>query len=71
MTTLSLLAGRTIHFYFILSSEINAYQKQIKVISITSEMIWYQSLVIDISLYFHWSVFWITSDFSVHLMQLN
>ena len=37
-------------FYFILSSEINAYQKQIKVISITSEMIWYQSLVIDISL---------------------
>ena len=26
-------------FYFILSSEINAYQKQIKVISITSEMI--------------------------------
>ena len=27
-------------FYFILSSEINAYQKQIKVISITSEMIW-------------------------------
>ena len=32
--------------YFILSSEINAYQKQIKVISITSEMI-----------YFHCSVF--------------
>ena len=26
-------------FYFILSSEINAYQKQIKVILITSEMI--------------------------------
>ena len=26
-------------FYFILSSEINAYQKQIKVIPITSEMI--------------------------------
>ena len=25
--------------YFILSSEINAYQKQIKMISITSEMI--------------------------------
>ena len=43
--------------YFILSSEINVYQKQIKVISITSEMIWYQSLVIDISLYFHCSVF--------------
>ena len=58
-------------FYFILSSEINAYQKQIKVISITSEMIWYQSLVIDISLYFHCSVFWITSDFSIHLMQLT
>ena len=43
--------------YFILSSEINAYQKQIKMISITSEMIWYQSLVIDISLYFHCCVF--------------
>ena len=57
--------------YFILSSEINAYQKQIKVISITSGMIWYQSLVIDISLYFHSSVFWITSDFSIHLMQLT
>ena len=28
-----------IDIYFILSSEINAYQKQIKVISITSEMI--------------------------------
>ena len=55
-------------FYFVLSSEINAYQKQIKVISITSEMIW---LVIDISLYFHCSVFWITSDFSIHLMQLT
>ena len=59
------------NFYSILSSEINAYQKQIKVISITSEMMWYQSLVIDISLYFHCSVFWITSDFSIHLMQLT
>ena len=39
--------------YFILSSEISAYQKQIEVISITSEMICYQSQVIDISLYFH------------------
>ena len=58
-------------FYFILSSEINAYQKQIKVISIISEMIWYQSLVIDISLYFHCSVFWITSDFSIHSLQLT
>ena len=29
------------NFYFILRSEIKAYQKQIKVISITSEMIWY------------------------------
>ena len=56
---------------WLLSSEINACQKQIKVISITSEMIWYQSLVIDISLYFHCSVFWITSDFSIHLMQLT
>ena len=35
-----------IYFYFILSSEFNAYQKQIKVISITSEMIWYKSLVL-------------------------
>ena len=33
--------------FFILRGEINAYQKQIKVISITSEMI-YQSLGIDI-----------------------
>ena len=60
-----------ISFYFILSSDINAYQKQIKVILITSEMIWYQSLVIDISLYIHCSVFWITTDFSIHLMQLT
>ena len=44
--------------YFILSSEINAYQKQIKVISITSEVILNQSLVIDISLYFHCNVFY-------------
>ena len=44
-----------------------AYQKQIEVISMNSEMI----LVIDISLYFHCSVFWITSDFSIHLMQLT
>ena len=57
--------------YFILSSEINAHQKQIKVISITSEMIWYQSLVIDVSLYFHCSIFWITSDFYIFLMQLT
>ena len=57
--------------YFILSSEINAYLKQVKGLSITSEMILYQSLVIDISLYFHCSVFWITSDFSIHLMQLT
>ena len=27
------------NFYFMLSSEINTYQKQIKVISVTSEMI--------------------------------
>ena len=62
---------KTTSTYRILSSEINAYQKQIKVISITSEMICYQLLVIDISLYFHCSVFWITSDFSIHLMQLT
>ena len=48
-------------FYFILSSEINAYQKQLKVISVTSEMI-------DISLYFNCSVFWTTSDYSIHLL---
>ena len=33
------LRTANIFIYFILSSEINAYQKQIKVISITSEMI--------------------------------
>ena len=54
-------------FYFILTSEINAYQKQIKMISITSEMILYHSLVIHISLYFHCSFFGITSDFSIRL----
>ena len=58
-------------FYFILSGEINAHQKQIKVISITSEMILYQSLVIDISLYFHCSVLWVTPDFSIHLMHFT
>ena len=31
----------------------------------------YMTLLIDISLYFHCSVFWITSDFSIHLMQLT
>ena len=50
-----------------LSSEINAYQKQIKMISISSEMI-----LIDISLYFtvafFFSFFLITSDFSIRLM---
>ena len=55
--------------YFILSSEINAYKKQ-NVISITSEMI-YQSLVIDISLYFYCSFFWITSVFSIHIMHFT
>ena len=54
---LSLKIVRMTHMliYFILSSEINAYQKQIKVISVTSEMIWYQSLVNYISLYFHFA----------------
>ena len=60
-----------ITFILYLAVKINAYQKQIKVISITSEII-YQSLVIDISIYFHCSVlFLITSDFSIHLMQLT
>ena len=58
-------------FYLILCSEINAYQKRIKVIPVTSEMICYQTLVIDISLYFLCSVFWITSDFSIHLMHFT
>ena len=49
-------------YYFILSSEVNVYQKQIKVISISSEMI---------CQYFHCSVFWITSDFSIHLMHFT
>ena len=31
--------GSSKDIYFILSSEINAYQKQLKVVSITSEMI--------------------------------
>ena len=53
----ALCALREIDFDFILRSEINAYTKQIKVISITSEMIGYQSLVTDISLYFHFGVF--------------
>ena len=35
----SAMGPGNILFYFILSSEINAYQKQIKVLSITSEMI--------------------------------
>ena len=60
----------SLNIYFMLSSETNAYKKQIKVLSITSEII-YQSLVIDNSLYFHCSVFWITTDFSIHLMQLT
>ena len=38
-------------------SEINAYQKQIKVISF--------------SLYFNCNVLWITPDFSIHLMHFN
>ena len=58
-------------FYFILSSEINAYQKQINVKSITNEMICYQSQMIDISLYFHSSDFLITSDFSLHLTHFT
>ena len=51
-----------VYIYFILSSEINAYKKQIKVISVTSEII---------SLYFHCSIFRITSDFSIHLMHFT
>ena len=34
-------------------------------------MIWYQSLVIDITFYFHCSLFWIISDFSIHLMHFT
>ena len=52
-------------FYFTLSSEINVYQKWIKVI-----LILIFSLVIDISRYFHCRV-WITSDVSIHLKSLN
>ena len=49
--------------YFILSSEINAYQKQQKMISITSEIIWITSdfsirlILFHCSLYFHCSFF--------------
>ena len=59
-------ADTNIKICFILNSEFNAYQKQINVISITSEMI-----VIDISLHFYCSVFWIISDFSIHLMHFT
>ena len=40
-------------------------KKIIKMISITSER-----LVIDISLYFHCSLFWITSDFFIRFKML-
>ena len=32
---------------------INAYHKQLKMVFLQNEAIWYQLLVIDISLYFH------------------
>ena len=40
---------------------------------IKSKQKWYQSLVkwYDISLYFHCNVFFITSDFSIHLMHFT
>ena len=51
--------------FFILCSELNAYQKQIKVTSMTSEMIMMISAYIFT---FNSSGFWITSAFSIHLM---
>ena len=56
--------------YFILSSEINVYEKWIKGDIFTAELILIFSLVIDISQYFHCRV-WITSDVSIHLTSLN
>ena len=55
--------------YFILRRKIDVYLKQIKMVFSHSETIRYQSqpmfkLVIDIT-------FWITSDFSNHLMQVT
>ena len=44
--------------FLYLSVKINAYKKHINVISITSEMICYQSLLIDAGLNFHCSVFY-------------
>ena len=56
--------------YFILSSEINVYQKMDKSDIFTAELILIFSLVIDISRYCHCRV-WITSDVSIHLTSLN
>ena len=60
--------------YFILSSEINVYQKWIKVIFSPQNLILIFSLVIDISRYHHCSDvirFWITPDVSIYLTSLN
>ena len=54
---------RRLEIYFIPSSEINAYQKQIKVISITSAMI--SAYIFTVAFFF------ITSDFSIHLMHFT
>ena len=56
--------------YFILSSEINGFQKMDKSDIFTAELILIFSLVTDISRYFHCRV-WITSDVSIHLTSLN
>ena len=65
----SLLTRNTVDSNTFYSIETFILYLAVKWLHITSEMIWYQ--VIDISLYFHCSVFWITSDFSIHLMQLT
>ena len=62
MTRLTRIA-LIIFFYFIVTSEMNAYQKQIKMISITSEM---KSAYI-----FTVAFFGITYDFSISLMLFN
>ena len=59
------------YFILYLPVKLMHIKKQIKMISITSEMIFNQLLVIDICLYFHCSFLGITSDFSIRLMLFH
>ena len=49
--TLEIVAFRTIAFYFIVSGEINVYLVEIKVVSITGEMISYHFTVVTDTIY--------------------